>query len=56
MATNMRILRTILYSLVFLLFFQLAADFIETIYTFGLLGTNIPPEVVSIVFFFVFRS
>ncbi|MDR3576486.1 MAG: endonuclease/exonuclease/phosphatase family protein [Anaerolineaceae bacterium] len=44
--------RTFLYTLVFLLFFQLVADFIETIYTFGLLGTNIPPEIVSIVFFF----
>jgi endonuclease/exonuclease/phosphatase family metal-dependent hydrolase/F0F1-type ATP synthase assembly protein I len=48
----MRVSRTILYSLVFLLFFQLVADFVETIYTFGLLGTNIPPEVVSILFFF----
>ncbi len=39
-------------SLVFLFFFQLTSDFIESIYTFGLLGTNIPPEIVSIVFFF----
>ncbi len=52
MNPKLSVARTILYSLVFLLFFQLAADFIETIYTFGLLGTNIPPEVVSIVFFF----
>jgi len=44
--------RTILYSLVFLLFFQLVADFVETIYTFGLLETDIPPEIASIVLFF----
>ena len=52
MTTKPSVARTILFSLVFLLFFQLVADFIETIYTFGLLGTNIPPEVVSILFFF----
>jgi endonuclease/exonuclease/phosphatase family metal-dependent hydrolase len=52
MNPKLSVAKTILYSLVFLLFFQLAADFVETIYTFGLLGTNIPPEVVSIVFFF----
>ncbi len=39
-------------SLVFLLFFQLVSDFIESVYTFGLLGTDIPPEMVSIVVFF----
>lgn len=39
-------------SLVFLLFFQLVSDFIESVYTFGLLGTDIPPEMVSIVLFF----
>jgi len=42
----------IFFSILFLLFFQLIADFIESIYTFGLLGTNIPPEIVSILFFF----
>lgn len=40
------------FGLVFLLFFQLASDFVETIYTFGLLGTNIPPEIVSVLLFF----
>lgn len=40
------------YSLVFLLFFQLVPDFIESIYAFGLLGTNIPPQIISILFFF----
>jgi endonuclease/exonuclease/phosphatase family metal-dependent hydrolase len=39
-------------SLVFLLFFQLVSDFIETVYTFGLLGTSIPPEIVSVLLFF----
>lgn len=39
-------------SLGFLLFFQLVSDFIESVYTFGLLGTEIPPEMVSIVVFF----
>jgi endonuclease/exonuclease/phosphatase family metal-dependent hydrolase len=40
------------FGLVFLLFFQLVSDFIETIYTFGLLGTDIPPEIVSVLLFF----
>lgn len=52
MPTHFRGLRILLYSLVSLLFFQLVSDFVETIYTFGLLGTNIPPEIVSILFFF----
>jgi len=39
-------------SLVFLLFFQLVSDFIETVYTFGLLGTSVPPEIVSMLLFF----
>jgi endonuclease/exonuclease/phosphatase family metal-dependent hydrolase len=42
----------LLYGLVFLLFFQLVPDFVETIYAFGLLGTNIPPEIVSVLLFF----
>ena len=40
------------FGLLFLLFFQLVSDFIETIYAFGLLGTNIPPEIASVLFFF----
>jgi endonuclease/exonuclease/phosphatase family metal-dependent hydrolase len=44
---------TILFpALVFLFFFQLTPDFIESVYTFGLLGTNIPPQIISILFFF----
>ena len=40
------------FGFVFLFFFQLTADFIESIYTFGLLGTDIPPEIVSVLLFF----
>lgn len=43
---------TFFSTLIFILFFQLAPDFIESIYTFGLLGTDIPPQIVSILFFF----
>jgi endonuclease/exonuclease/phosphatase family metal-dependent hydrolase len=39
-------------GLLFLLFFQLVSDFIETVYAFGLLGTNIPPEIISVLLFF----
>ncbi len=40
------------FTLIFLFFFQLVPDFIESVYAFGLLGTNIPPQVISILFFF----
>lgn len=40
------------YSLIFLLFFQLVPDFIESVYTFGLMGTDIPPQIISVLFFF----
>src|SRR5574340_157383 len=39
-------------SLTLLLFLQMVSDFIESVYAFGLLGTDIPPEMVSIVLFF----
>jgi endonuclease/exonuclease/phosphatase family metal-dependent hydrolase len=52
MPNPIRLSKMILYGLVFLLFFQLVPDFVETIYTFGLLGTNIPPEIVSVLLFF----
>lgn len=41
-----------LYSTLFLFFFQLLADFVESIYSFGLLGTSIPNEIVSVLLFF----
>ncbi|HMN62435.1 MAG TPA: hypothetical protein PJ988_18870, partial [Anaerolinea sp.] len=40
------------FGFVFLFFFQLVSDFVESIYTFGLLGTDIPPEIVSVLLFF----
>ncbi|UCH58882.1 MAG: endonuclease/exonuclease/phosphatase family protein [Anaerolineales bacterium] len=40
------------YGILFLFFFQLIADFVEAIYAFGLLGTSIPPEIVSVLFLF----
>ncbi|MCX7031462.1 MAG: endonuclease/exonuclease/phosphatase family protein [Spirochaetes bacterium] len=39
-------------SLLFLVFFSLITGFIEATYTFGLLGTDIPPEVVYVLFLF----
>lgn len=36
----------------FLFFFQLITEFIEGIYVFGLLGTDIPPEMVCVLFLF----
>lgn len=41
-----------LYSILFLFFFQLISDFVEAIYVFGLLGTGMPVEVVSVLFLF----
>lgn len=40
------------FSLLFLFFFQLVSDFVETIYVFGLLETSVPPEIVSVLLFF----
>ena len=39
-----------LYGILFLFFFQLIADFVESIYAFGLLGTSIPAEIASMLF------
>lgn len=41
-----------LYSILSLFFFQLLATFVESIYSFGLLGTSIPNEIVSVLLFF----
>jgi len=43
---------TILISILLLVFFQLLTDFIHFIYAFGLMGTSIPPEIVSVLFLF----
>ena len=40
----------ILYSILFLFFFQLISDFVEAIYAFGLMGTGIPAEIVCVLF------
>jgi endonuclease/exonuclease/phosphatase family metal-dependent hydrolase/MFS family permease len=42
----------LLASLLFLFFFQLLSDFIAAIYAFGLMGTGIPAEIVSVLFLF----
>jgi endonuclease/exonuclease/phosphatase family metal-dependent hydrolase len=42
----------LLHGLLFLIFFQILADFVESIYAFGLLGTSIPPEIAYVLFFF----
>ena len=39
----------VVYTVLFLFFFQLIREFVEGIYAFGLLGTSIPPEIASIV-------
>lgn len=44
-------LDVLLYTLLFLVFLQLLTDFVEAIYVFGLLGTSIPVEIVSVLLF-----
>lgn len=41
-----------LYSILFLFFFHLVTDFIEAIYAFGLLGTSLPTEMVTVLLLF----
>ncbi|MCD6285720.1 MAG: endonuclease/exonuclease/phosphatase family protein [Anaerolineae bacterium] len=38
----------VVYTVLFLFFFQLIREFLGAIYAFGLLGTSIPPEIASI--------
>jgi endonuclease/exonuclease/phosphatase family metal-dependent hydrolase len=47
-----KVSRIALYSILFLFFFQLIADFIEAVYAFGLLSGGLPPEMVSVLFLF----
>jgi len=42
-----------LFAVLFLVFFQLLAAFIETTYVFGLLQTDIPVEIVSVLLLFL---
>ena len=51
MAQTKSLLRTALHTILLLLFFQLLSDFVESIYVLGLLGTNIPPEIASVILF-----
>ena len=41
-----------LYGLLSLFFLQLLSEFIEAVYAFGLLNTNIPPELVAVLLLF----
>jgi endonuclease/exonuclease/phosphatase family metal-dependent hydrolase len=40
--------QSLLFGLFFLFFFQLLTDFIAALYAFGLMGLNIPPEIVCV--------
>jgi endonuclease/exonuclease/phosphatase family metal-dependent hydrolase len=42
-----------LFAVLFLVFFQLLTTFIETTYVFGLLQTDIPVEIVAVLFLFL---
>lgn len=42
----------VLQSILFLFFFQLLSEFVESIYAFGLMGTNIPTEIIFVLLFF----
>ncbi|MFC1936133.1 endonuclease/exonuclease/phosphatase family protein [Chloroflexota bacterium] len=50
--TRWQLLNILLSSVIFLFFFQLLTDFIEAIYIFGLMGTEIPPELGMVALFF----
>jgi endonuclease/exonuclease/phosphatase family metal-dependent hydrolase len=45
-------LAVMLHGIFFLFFLQLLTDFVAAVYAFGLLGTSIPPEIVSVLFLF----
>jgi endonuclease/exonuclease/phosphatase family metal-dependent hydrolase len=47
-----RPVRIVLFTILFLFFFQLIADFIEATYVFGLMGGAIPPEIVFVLLLF----
>ena len=50
--TVKELMSILLNGLLFLFFFQLVSDFVEAIYAFGLMGTDIPVEIVFVLFFF----
>ncbi len=43
----------LLWGIIFLFFFQLLTEFVEGIYLYGLLGSDIPPEIGLVALFFV---
>ena len=45
-------LRILITAILFMTFFQLLTEFVEAIYLFGLLGTEIPPEIGLVILFF----
>ena len=49
--SNAELRQTTVYTILFLFFFQLVADFVEAVYAFGLMGTGIPNEIASVLFF-----
>ena len=49
---SMAIRKTILAGIFFAVFFQLLTEFVESIYLFGLLGSEIPPEIGLVALFF----
>ena len=50
--SNRAFATVILHAIFFLFFLQLLTDFVAAVYAFGLLGTSIPPEIVSVLFLF----
>jgi len=50
-ADNQDRVSAILITIVLLSFFQLIAEFVEAVYLFGLLGSDIPPEIGMVVLF-----
>jgi endonuclease/exonuclease/phosphatase family metal-dependent hydrolase len=46
------LLSIVLYGLLSLFFLQLLSEFIESVYAFGLLKTNIPPELIAVLLLF----
>lgn len=42
----------LVYAVLFLFFLQLLSDFVGAVYAFGLMVTNIPPEIASLLFLF----
>lgn len=49
MNTKSNSLSVLAHAILFLFFFQLITDFVRGIYAFGLLGTDIPAEIVAVV-------